>query len=366
MPRGDQVARLYMLVRDLSHARHGVTADWLARRRRLPVRTVYRDLHALEAAGFPITTGEGARWKLIDGWQERVPFPLPIGQLLALHVARNLMKPLRGTPAARDFNVLCERLVGPIVEPPRKQGELFPHLRAVLTARSELAIDYSDHTAVLEPLCHACENRVTVRAVYYAETLRELTRREIDPYSLYYDPQLEALYVFAWCHLRRAMRTFAVHRFRQVHLTDQRFQPAAEFTVDNYLGGAFRIWRGEKTVTVRLAIDPAAAGWITERRWHASQRVRRYADGGCEVSFTVDGVQEIRRFMLQLGSVAEVIEPAFLRREIYREQARAARRHRGRPQERLTLDDTGMRETRSVSTRLHASGDDRRKAKSSS
>jgi WYL domain len=96
---------------------------------------------------------------------------------------------------------------------------------------------------------------------------------------------------------------------------------------------------------VRLAIDPEVAGWVTERRWHASQRVRRRVDSGCEVSFTVDGVQEIRRFVLQLGSAAEVIEPASLRREVAREHARAARRNQGRPQERMTLDDTSVRKT---------------------
>jgi predicted DNA-binding transcriptional regulator YafY len=92
MPRGDQVTRLYGLVMDLARTKHGLTAASLARRRNLRVRTIYRDLHSLEAAGFPITTGEGARWKLIDGWEARVPFPIPLGQLLALHMARSLMK----------------------------------------------------------------------------------------------------------------------------------------------------------------------------------------------------------------------------------------------------------------------------------
>lgn len=84
----------------------------LARRRNMPVRTLYRDLHALEASGFPITTGDGARWKLIDHWEARIPFPLPLGQLLALHLARKLMGPLRATRTGRDFEALCARLIG--------------------------------------------------------------------------------------------------------------------------------------------------------------------------------------------------------------------------------------------------------------
>jgi predicted DNA-binding transcriptional regulator YafY len=154
------------------------------------------------------------------------------------------------------------------------------------------------------------------------------------------------LYVFGWCHLRSAMRTFAVHRFRQVVLTEKRFERPATFSPEAYLCGAFRIWRGENAVTVRLAVDAEAAGWIGERRWHASQKVRRYADGGCELTFTVDGLREIERFVLQLGAAAEVIEPAWLRRQIAREHARAARRNQRRQQqERMTLDDTNVRKT---------------------
>jgi predicted DNA-binding transcriptional regulator YafY len=345
MPRGDQVGRLYALVMDLARTKHGLTATVLAHRRSLRVRTVYRDLHALEAAGFPITSSDGARWKLIDGWEARIPFPLPLGQLLALHMARDLLKPIRGTPVAREFDALYERLVGPIPNAATGQGELFPRLRTILATRSHLAIDYSAHGALLETLCRACEARATVRAVYYAESRRDLTRREIDPYCLYYDPQLEGLYVFGWCHLRNAIRTFAVHRFRQVRMTSKHFSPPGTFTPEAYLCGAFRIWRGENTVAVRISIDPEAAGWIAERQWHASQKVRRRADGGCELTFTVDGVRELQRFVLQLGAAAEVIEPEWFRGEIAREQLRAARRNQRRHREKLTPDDTGLSHT---------------------
>jgi len=341
MPRGDQVARLYTLVRDLARSKHGLTADVLAKRHDLNRRTVYRDFQALEAAGFPITSG-GGRWKLVDGWENRIPFPLPLGELLALQLARDFLQPIRGTPLTRQFDSLYRRLTGSS----GAQGELFPRLEAVFAARSQLAIDYSAHAAVIETLRRACEGRATVRAVYYAESRGEWTRRDVDPYMLYFDPHLEALYLFAWCHLRRAMRTFAVHRFRQVTMTARRFVAPEGFTPKGYLKGAFRIWRGENAINVRIAIDKDAAGWVTERHWHASQKVKRRSDGGCELSLTVDGTREIQRFILQLGAQAEVLEPVWLRREIADQQLRAARRNRVVADENVTLDDTGMRHSR--------------------
>jgi predicted DNA-binding transcriptional regulator YafY len=144
------------------------------------------------------------------------------------------------------------------------------------------------------------------------------------------------------------MRTFAVHRFRRATLTDRSFEPPADFTPEGYLRGAFRIWRGANAVRVRLAVDREAAGWVSERRWHSSQQIRRRPGGACELTLTVDGVQEVTRFILQLGAAVEVLEPAWLRAEVAREHTAAARRGRGTRRvaqrlEILTPDDTRTR-----------------------
>jgi predicted DNA-binding transcriptional regulator YafY len=340
MPRGGQVARLYALVMELAQSKRGLPVETLARRRGWHVRTVYRDLHALEKAGFPVARTDGGRWKISEGWERRIPFPLPLGQLLALYAARELLLPLRGTPVAREFDALFERIAGSVSADGQRQGELFPRFRSILATRSQLAIDYARHQAVLETLCRAVEERRTVRAAYWVESRGELTHRELDPYCLYYDPQLEALYIFAWCHLRRAMRTFAVHRFRQASVTTRTFQVPPGFTAESYLRTAFRIWRQENAIRVRLRLGRDVAGWVTERRWHASQKVKRLEGGEAEIEFEVDGSQEVRRFVLQLGASVDVIEPEWLREAIAEEHLAAARRLARKRAKSLTPDDT--------------------------
>ena len=224
MPRGDQVARLYTLVTELGTSRHGLPVETLAERHGWKPRTVYRDLHALEEAGFPITDDNG-KWKLLnlEGWDKKLPFPITLRERLALVVAHTLLDRLRGTPVARDFERIYDRLVGRAAPAAPAQGDLFRKHHALLGTPSLVGIDYSAHHAIVETICAAIEQQRTLEAVYYAASRRELTRRDVDPYQLHYDPQIEALYTFAWCHLRKEVRTFAVHRFRQAALTDRRF-----------------------------------------------------------------------------------------------------------------------------------------------
>ena len=129
-------------------------------------------------------------------------------------------------------------------------------------------------------------------------------------------------------------------------LFNRRFVLPSTFSAEKYLRGAFRIWRSENALRVRLAIDPSDAGWVGERRWHASQKLRRRADGGCELELTVADTTELKRFILQLGSAVEILEPARLRREIAAEHAAAAKRgRRSTRQESLTLDDSEVKES---------------------
>ena len=69
MARGDQLARQWKIFQTLVTSRHGKSVRDLAKNLDCHQRTVYRDLEALEAAGFPIYTENSNgknRWLLMD------------------------------------------------------------------------------------------------------------------------------------------------------------------------------------------------------------------------------------------------------------------------------------------------------------
>ena len=103
MPRNDQVTRQWYLLRELGSGK-GLTLREM--RQRLPEeiqrhdRTLRRDIEALEAAGFPITTNSingQTRWKLIEGFHQVPALSFSPTELMSLAFSRNLLKPLEGT-----------------------------------------------------------------------------------------------------------------------------------------------------------------------------------------------------------------------------------------------------------------------------
>ncbi|MDP2645397.1 MAG: HTH domain-containing protein [Desulfobacterales bacterium] len=69
MARGDQLARQWQIIQMMLSSRMGKSAADLARELECTARTIYRDLEALQEAGFPIYTeriNSKNLWSLLD------------------------------------------------------------------------------------------------------------------------------------------------------------------------------------------------------------------------------------------------------------------------------------------------------------
>ena len=133
-------------------------------------------------------------------------------------------------------------------------------------------------------------------------------------------------YLIGLCHLRNAVRTFAMDRIKSFKVLDESFHLPKDFNLEDYLQTAFHVMRGEpQKVKVRFA--SGAAHVLRERIWHPTQELRDLVDGGIEISLEVPINYEIVSWILGFGSAAEITQPVSLRRRISEELQRAALRH---------------------------------------
>ena len=54
--RGDQLARQWRIIRAIEASPNGLTVTEIAQREETGIRTIYRGLEALQAAGFPLNS----------------------------------------------------------------------------------------------------------------------------------------------------------------------------------------------------------------------------------------------------------------------------------------------------------------------
>ena len=95
MARGDQLARQWRIIQLLISYRMGKSAADLAKELEYGVRTIYRDLEALQVAGFPLYSekvGGKSLWSVLDNVKHQIPVPFTLPELMALYFSRDMLK----------------------------------------------------------------------------------------------------------------------------------------------------------------------------------------------------------------------------------------------------------------------------------
>jgi predicted DNA-binding transcriptional regulator YafY len=305
------MARLFRLLNILSRSKRGLPLSRIAEKEAWRLRSVYRDIEALEKAGFPIVS-EGGRYRLMEGWVPATQMGVDSEELLALHLARQQAAGWRGS----RIGDALDRLYGKLAAPPRETGTLVPSgLGGAFTLAAPGARDYPAHQKTVATLDRAIRERLVVSTVYQSVS-DEVTRRRLEPAQLHWDPRLEALYLIAYCRLREDIRVFAVHRFRAVSTSREGFAPRPGVSSEAALRHAFRVWRADRVVKVTLRFSGRAARLVAERRWHPAQVTRKEDDGSLLFEAEVAGLDEITPWVLSFGAECRVVEPDTLRERI--------------------------------------------------
>ncbi len=309
-----QLVRQWLVLRTLESCRAGKTAVELARELGASRRTIYRDLHALGEAGFPIYQEDQGRWALVEGWRSKLPPPFSPTELMSLWLYRDLLKGFRGTPFFEPLETLFQKVKATL---PAQSLAYLERVQAGFSVGIKPYQDYSRISTILEQVHQAVVARRRLEIAYRPIFRDQEMLRKIDPYRVWFFQG--SLYLIAFCHLRGEMRMFVLDRMKMVRLTEETFQVPEDFDLEQFLKDSFRVMRGDRLHRVRIRISPTWSRWVKEKIWHQSQEIEELEEGGIVISFTVSDLGEIKRWSLSLGREAEVLEPAELREALCRE-----------------------------------------------
>lgn len=313
MARGDQLSRQWKIIQSLLAARKGKSAVELAKDLECHSRTVYRDLEALQLAGFPLYTERNSgrtRWSLLDEGKHQMPIPLDLTELMALYFSRDMLKVLEGTVIYDSLVTLFDKVKATL---PSDYKEYLEKVAYSLEAGVKARKPYRRFQQTLSQVHEAVQRQCHIDIRYFTMSRNDSTRRTVAPYKVwFYD---ETFYLIGYCALRGGVRLFAVDRIESITLLESRFEIPEGFDAETFMQSSFGVFQGEP-VKVRIRFLPQAAGYIKEKMWHPSQVLTPEPDGSLIFSAEVAGIEEIKIWALKWGSAAEVLAPEVLRREI--------------------------------------------------
>ena len=323
MSRNDQAVRLLVVLQKLETSRQGITLELLAESlapgsTRHP-RTLRRDLAALEEAGYPLVTERingHTCWRLLEGFRNVPGLRFSPTELMALTFSRRLIAPLEGT----ELHSSLQSALGKAAAALPPQGvALVQQLDGTFTVGLGPHKRYRQHRETIDRLTRAIADKTTIQLRYDSASRGRTTRREVDPYRLWYASG--GLYLIGYCHLRSEPRMFAVERIKSVTPTDHPYQIPLHFDLDAFVQDSLTVMRGPR-VDVELEFDKATAAWVKDRVWHPTQSSKRVKGGGLRMTLSVADSRELVGWVLSFGSGVRVRKPESLAATVLEEAQR--------------------------------------------
>ncbi len=278
------------------------TADELAERFEVSVRTVYRDIDALCRAGVPVVSysGIGGGYELEESYRIDRSF-------LSKEEITDLTGLLRGfSEAVKDRNL--ERSLGKIASlGPRgglrgEAGRLPPPLIATLSPWGAPGPDPDTVTG----LRRAIDARRTVSFRYTDAEGRE-SSRTVEPFSLVIASS--SWYLHAWCRSRNAFRLFKLSRLAGPLSIGEPYDPLLRLPVPEPMAGG-----DEPVLDVVLSVEPQAVPLVLESFPEAREEPDGPDSGRLFRVRSPVGTWLVR-FLLYLGPGVRILHPDSLREE---------------------------------------------------
>ena len=318
MARNEQLIRQHKILQILERVRFGKSLEEIQAEimdelglSSIHLRTLRRDLEALQAAGIDVDvhdTPRGKVWKLGPLAKTSTKISFSSTELIALSLGRQLMHPLAGTPFWRGIESFWNKIQEQVPDTVLAHYEKFRKTLRVLGMPTK---SYEKHHGIIKTINRAIvEHRIA--EIDYQTPAKPKKTRLIEPHSLALFQS--SLYVIATaCEVKdpeSRVRSWKLDRLSKATLTDDYFKPPADLDIDQFLGATMRMFvRQKKSSNYRIRVDATAAMWVQEDPIHADQKIKQLPDGSIEITVQAVHEMEIIPRVLSMGESAEILAP---------------------------------------------------------
>lgn len=281
--------------------RERVQAKELAEMFGVSVRTILRDVEAINLAGIPIVTYQGANGGIAVAEGYRIDKSILSADELAAIMAS--LKGVSATIPDQRYEILMEKLKNPL-----SSDQL-----SVLDQKSrQMIIDlspwggYGDLKEILIMLRGAIEKHLVI-AFEYTDADSRKSKRRAEPYSLLLKGQ--QWYLYAWCLLRQDFRIFKLSRIRDLSVCGPGFDPRE--IPDETFPWEDEWQKNAGMLELDLLFEAEMESLVEE---HFDAPMYKQEDGRILVKISLPENNWMYGWLLSFGSMMEVLHPPHVRR----------------------------------------------------
>jgi len=281
------------------------TANEIAEKFDICIRTVYRDLRALDEAGVPIGSEAGKGYFIVEGYH-LPPVMFTREEAGALLIAGKLVDKLTDNSVRQQFTRATDKIKAVL---PSKEKEVIDELdnkvEVFYNPISERNGYSNNFISAIQLALATGKCLVIDYDTFYSQ---EKTRnRTVDPTGLVYYGS--TWHLIGFCKLRNDIRDFRVDRLVSLKISDEPAREKGRHELKDYFN---KKWDEGDLAEVTVWFDNKIASTLTSVKYYFGYVDEVTKDQGVEMNFAVNDFNYIARWLLSYGNMIKVVKPLAL------------------------------------------------------
>lgn len=284
-------------------SRNWITAKQFADRYQVSIRTIYRDIKALENAGVPIYNEQGKGYALVEGYKIP-PTIFTKDEAYSFVIAEKLMENFADKKMSFNFSSALHKMKAVLRSSEKENVALIEDQFLIFDTTSSKTTN-----EMLSVLLESIVSRKQIEILYQKPGESKADTRLLEPIGIFYEH--DYWYFMAFCYLRNDYRQFRIDRVKQIVNTTTSF--IHEHKPLDYFLNEKKQMEVQKTTVKILAPKKSAHYFNWDRNSYGFVSEKTINDK-VELTFeTTTYLQYFARWFLMYSVEADIVEPPELK-----------------------------------------------------
>ena len=221
----NRIDRLFGILTHLQSRKY-VPAESIADKFKISVRTVYRDIKALNEQGVPVSFEQHKGYFIVQGFF-LPPVSFSSEEAAALLLMETMVAGFADRSIQANYSAALNKIKAVLRSPQKEKLEVLTNnMRFQIPDRIRNDFEY------LSVIQEAISSKIILQ-VEYRNTKEEVSQRKVEPIGLIF--YAFSWHLIAWCHVRQDYRDFKVARILHLKNTGQGFVKKDHMELNDYM-----------------------------------------------------------------------------------------------------------------------------------
>ncbi len=299
----NRIDRLHAILTHLQSKRK-VTAQEMADRFNISLRTVYRDVKALDESGVPVIGEAGSGYTIMEGYR-LPPVMFTQEEASALLLGAKLAEQFTDGSVKRHFSAALFKIKAVLRSPDKEYVDSLTEHIEIFTRYSPDNESPQQHLSLLQ---QAVVHKNIVHLHYRSHMKEETTRRKVEPIGLLHYGS--AWHLIGWCHLRNDYRDFRLSRMLGITLDENTFDPCSHPSIRQYID---KIRAGTDLEEVIVLFNKDVVKYLQEQKYLNGFVSEEHLDSCVRMKFLTSSILYFGRWLLMYTDWVRVESPETLK-----------------------------------------------------